>query len=62
MGVRLTTLHHKTLAVTENRSGDNETTLTADVAAGAAMTFLSQSQPEAQRPIGPIVASKQQLL
>ena len=46
----------KTLTVTETRSVDNETTLTWGVAAGAAMTLLGQSQPEAQRPIGPIVA------
>ena len=50
--------HIKTLTVTETRSDDNETALTGGVAAGAAMTLLGQSQPEAQRPTGPIVAPK----
>ena len=62
LGVRLTTLLHKTLTVTETRSVDNETTLTGGVAAGAAMTLLGQSQPEAQRPIGPIVTPKPQTI
>ena len=62
MGVRLTTLLHKTLTVTETRSVDNETTLTGGVAAGAAMTLLGQSQPEAQRPIGPIITPKPQTI
>ena len=51
--------HIKTLTVTETRSVDNETILTGCVAAGAVMTLLGQSQPEAQRPTGPIVAPKQ---
>ena len=50
--------HIKTLTVTETRSDDNETALTGGVAAGAAMTLLGQSQPEAQRPIGPIVGRR----
>ena len=62
MGIRLTTLLHKTLTVTETRSVDNETTLTGSVAAGAAMTLLGQSQLEAQRPIGPIVTPKPQTI
>ena len=54
--------HIKTLTVTETRSDDNETALTGGVAAGAAMTLLGQSQPEAQRPTGPIVAPKRQTI
>ena len=41
---------------------NNETTLTGGVAAGAAVTLLGQSQPEAQRPIGPIVAPMRQTI
>ena len=35
-----------------------KTRLTEGVAAGAALMLLGQSQPEAQRPIGPIVTPK----
>ena len=41
------------LKVTQTVSVDKETTLTGSVVAGAAMTILSQSQPETQSPIGP---------
>ena len=40
------------------KSVANQTTLTGGVAAGAAMTLLGQSHPEAQRLIGTIVAPK----
>ena len=52
----------ETSTVTGTRSVDNETTLTGGVAAGAAVTLLGQSQPEAQRPIGPIVAPMRQTI
>ena len=52
----------KTLIVTETRSVDNETTLTGGVTAGAAMMLWGQSQPEARRLIGLIVAPMRQTI
>ena len=46
----------------ETRRVDKDTTLTGDVAAGAAMMLLGQSHLEAQRLIGPIVAPKRQTI
>ena len=46
----------------ESRIADKETTLTRGVAAGATMTPLGPSQPEAKRSIGPIVAPKRQTI
>ena len=60
MGVGLTTLPHKNRTVTETRNVDNDTTLAGGITAGAAMTLLGQSQREAQRPMGPMVAPKRQ--
>ena len=42
----------------ETRRVDKDTTLTGGVAAGAAMMLLGESNLEAQRLIGPIVALK----
>ena len=60
VGAGPTTLLHKKLNVTETGSIVNDTTQSGDVAAGAAMTLLSQNQREAQRLMSPIVAPKQQ--
>ena len=60
MGAGLTTLFHKKLNVTETGSIVNDTTQSGGAAARAAMTLLGQNQREAQRPMGPIVAPKQQ--
>jgi len=49
---------HKKQFVTETGNVDNDTTLAGGVTAGAAMTLLGQSQREAQRPMGPMVAPK----
>ena len=46
----------------QSRRADHETTLTGGVAAGARMTLLRPSQPEAKRSIGPIVAPKRQTI
>ena len=42
----------------ENKSIDNETTLTGGVTAGAAFMLLGQSQLEVQRPVGSIIAPR----
>jgi len=60
LGVGLTTLPHKKQFVTETGNVDNDTTLAGGVTAEAAMTLLGQSQREAQRPMGPMVAPKRQ--
>ena len=51
---------HKKLNVTETGSIVSDTTQSGGAAAGAAMTLLGQNQWEAQKPMGPIVAPKQQ--
>ena len=54
----LTTPPHKKQFVTETGNVDHDTTLAGGVTAGAAMMLLGQSQREAQRPMGPMVAPK----
>ena len=61
LGAGLTTLSRKKLNVTETRSVNNDTTQSGGVAAGALRILLCQNRREAQRPMGPIVAPKQQL-
>ena len=51
---------HKKLNVTETGSIVNDTAQSGVAAAGAAMTLLGQNQRESQRPMGPILAPKQQ--
>ena len=60
MGAGLTTPLHKKLNVTETGSIVNDITQSGGAAAGAAVTLLGQNQREAQRPMGPKVATKQQ--
>ena len=63
MGIGLTVLPHKnTNCFSETGSIDNDRTLTGDVTAGAVVMLIGQSQREAQRPIGPIVAPKHQTI
>ena len=55
--------HKNTNCFSETGSIDNERkSLTGDVTAGAVLMLIGQSQQEAQRPIGPIVAPKHQMI
>ena len=58
----MTLPHKNTNSFSETGSIDNERTLTGDVTAGAVVMLIEQSQWEAQRPIGPIVAPKHQTI
>ena len=63
MSIGLTILPHKnTNCFSETGIIDNQRTLTGNVTAGAVVMLIGQSQREAQRPIGPIVAPKHQTI